>query len=57
MLYETECSAAKKQVTKMGITNMRILRWTCNKTRNDRIRNASIRDMEGGAPIELNLRE
>ena len=36
---------------------MRMLRWMCGKTRNDRIRNANIRDMVGVAPIEDKLRE
>ena len=36
---------------------MRMLRWMCGKTRNDRIRNANIRDMARVAPIDDNLRE
>ena len=46
MLYETECWVTKKQqVIKMSVAEMRMLRWMCGKTRNDRIRNANIHDM------------
>ena len=58
MRYGIECWAAKKQqVIKMSIAEMRLLRWMCGKTGNDRIRNANIRDMVGVASIEDKLRE
>ena len=58
ILYETKCWSAKKQhVTKMNVTEMRMLSWMCGKTRNDRIKNANIRDMVGVTPIEDMLKE
>ena len=36
---------------------MRMMQWMCSKIRNDRIRNASIHDMVGIAPIEDELRD
>ena len=41
----------------MSVAEMRMLRWLCGKTRNDRIRNANIRDMIEVAPTEDKLRE
>ena len=58
MLYGTECWATKKQhVDKMSVAEMRMLRWMCGKTRQDRIRNECIREWVGVAPIEDKLRE
>ena len=58
MLYGTKCWVTKKQqVIKMSVAEMRMLRWMCGKTRNDRIRNVNIRDMVGVALIEDNIRE
>ncbi|KAL7247477.1 hypothetical protein ACSBR2_002399 [Camellia fascicularis] len=50
--------AIKKQhVDKMSVAEMRMLRWMCGKTRQDRIRNECIREWVGVAPIEDKLRE
>ncbi|CAL5326839.1 unnamed protein product [Camellia sinensis] len=58
MLYGTECWATKKQhVDKMSVAEMRMLRWMCGKTRQDRIRNECIWEWVGVAPIEDKLRE
>ncbi|CAL5439689.1 unnamed protein product [Camellia sinensis] len=58
MLYGTECWATKKQhVDKMSVAEMRMLRWMCGKTRQDKIRNECIREWVGVAPIEDKLRE
>ncbi|CAN6714712.1 unnamed protein product [Malus baccata var. baccata] len=44
MLYDTECWAVKYQhVHKMGVAEMRMLRWICGHTRKDKIRNEDIR--------------
>ena len=58
MLYGTECWPIKKQqVNKISVADMRMLRWMCGKTRRDRIRNETVREMVGVAPIEEKLRE
>ena len=41
----------------MTIVNMKMLRWMCGKTRNDKISNTNIRDMVGVAPIKDKLKE
>ena len=44
MICGTECWAIKKQyICRMGVTEMRILRWISRNTRKDRIRNEEIR--------------
>ncbi|KAM1032662.1 hypothetical protein FF1_036269 [Malus domestica] len=58
MLYGTECWAVKHQhIHKMGVAEMRMLRWMCGHTRNDKIRNEDIRGKVGVAEIEGKLRE
>ncbi|KAJ7957951.1 Retrovirus-related Pol polyprotein LINE-1 [Quillaja saponaria] len=58
MLYGTECWAVKKQHShKMGVAEMRMLRWMTGHTRNDRIRNEEIRRKVEVAPIEEKMRE
>ena len=58
LLYDTECLAHKKQhIQKMSITEMRMLRWMCGKTRKDKVRNEDIRHQVGIVPIEDKLRE
>ncbi|KAL5176375.1 LINE-1 retrotransposable element ORF2 protein [Glycine soja] len=52
ILYGTECWAAKSQhENKVGVAEMRMLRWMCGKTRQDKIRNEAIRERVGVAPI------
>ncbi|KAM1889548.1 hypothetical protein ACFX13_047518 [Malus domestica] len=58
MLYGTECWAVKHQhVHKMGVAEMRMLRWMCGHTRKDKIRNEDIRGKVGVAGIEGKMRE
>lgn len=58
MLYGAECWPAKKQHEhKMGVAEMRMLRWMCGHTRLDRIRNEDIRNKVGVAPVEEKMRE
>ncbi|KAH1239249.1 Phospholipid-transporting ATPase 3 [Glycine max] len=52
ILYGTKCWAVKSQhETKVGVAEMRMLRWMCGKTRQDKIRNGAIRERVGVAPI------
>ncbi|KAL5177917.1 hypothetical protein HKD37_08G023600 [Glycine soja] len=52
ILYGTECWAVKSQhENKVGVAEMRMLRWMCGKTRQDKIRNEAIRERVGIAPI------
>ncbi|KAH1190117.1 Craniofacial development protein 2 [Glycine max] len=52
ILYGTECWMVKSQhETKVGVAEMRMLRWMCGKTRQDKIRNGAIRERVGVAPI------
>jgi len=49
MLYGTECWAIKSQHgSKVRVAEMRMLRWMSGKTRQDRIRNDTIREREWG---------
>ncbi|KAM1129870.1 hypothetical protein ACFX19_045301 [Malus domestica] len=58
MLYGTECWAVKHQhVHKMGVAEMRMLRWMCGHTRKDKIRNEDTRGKVGVAEIEGKMRE
>ncbi|KAH1210522.1 LINE-1 retrotransposable element ORF2 protein [Glycine max] len=52
ILYGIECWAVKSQhENKVGVAEMRMLRWMCGKTRQDKIRNEAIRERVGVAPI------
>ncbi|KAH1220391.1 LINE-1 retrotransposable element ORF2 protein [Glycine max] len=52
ILYGTECWAVKSQhENKVGVAEMKMLRWMCGKTRQDKIRNETIRERVGVAPI------
>jgi hypothetical protein len=56
MLYGAECWPTKRQhVQQMSVAQMRMLRWMCDHTRKDRIRNEVILDRVGVAPIEEKL--
>ena len=57
MLYGAECWAANKQVHKMSVAEMRMLRWMSDKTRKDKIRNEFIRWSLGVVPIGDKMRE
>ncbi|KAM1765238.1 hypothetical protein ACFX11_004391 [Malus domestica] len=58
MLYGTECWAVKHQhVHKMGVAEMRMLRWMCGHTRKDKIRNEDIQGKVGVVEIVGKLRE
>jgi len=48
MLYGTECWAVKSQhESQVRVAEMRMLRWMSGKTRQDRIRNNTIRERVG----------
>jgi hypothetical protein len=58
MLYGTECWAVKSQhENQVSVVEMRMLRWMSGKTRHDRIRNDTIRERVGVAPIVEKLVE
>ncbi|KAL5130219.1 THO complex subunit 4A [Glycine soja] len=58
ILYGTECWAVKSQhENKVGVAEMRMLRWMCGKTRQDKIRNEAIRERVGVAPIVEKMME
>jgi hypothetical protein len=47
MFYGTECWAVKNQhENKVSVAHMSMLRWLSGKTRQDRIRNDTIRERE-----------
>ncbi|KAM7467464.1 hypothetical protein LguiB_015026 [Lonicera macranthoides] len=51
-VYGTECWAVKSQhENKLSVAEMRMLRWMSGKTRKDKIRNVTIREGVGVAPI------
>ncbi|KAG2584028.1 hypothetical protein PVAP13_6KG257624 [Panicum virgatum] len=52
MLYGAECWPAKRRhVQQLSVAEMRMLRWFCEHTRRDRVRNEAIRDRVGVATI------
>ncbi|RCV17714.1 hypothetical protein SETIT_3G241500v2 [Setaria italica] len=56
MLYDAECWPTKRQqVQQISVAEMRMLRWICDHTRRDRVRNEDIRDRLEVAPIEEKL--
>lgn len=51
-MYGAKCWPVKNsQVQKMQVAKMRMLRWMCEHTRSDRIRNKDIRDEVGVASV------
>ncbi|KAH1188137.1 hypothetical protein GmHk_U059979 [Glycine max] len=53
VLSDCECWAVKSQhETKVGVAEMRMLRWMCGKTRQDKIRNGAIRERVGAPIVE-----
>jgi len=57
MLYGAESWAANKQLHKMSVAELRMLRWMSDKTRKNKIRNEFIRGSSGLAPISDKMRE
>jgi len=58
LLYGTECWAIMRHHTqKMSVAEMRILRWMCDNTLRDKVRNENIRTKIGVASIEEKMRE
>ncbi|XP_016482341.1 uncharacterized protein LOC107803216 [Nicotiana tabacum] len=58
ILYGVECWPFKNSyVQQMKVAEMGILRWMCEHTRLDRIRNKVIRDKVRVAPLEEKMRE
>ena len=58
MLYGAECWPIKKpQAQRLMVVNMRMIRWMCQYTRLDRVRNVLIRERAGVAPLEEKMRE
>ncbi|XP_070010103.1 uncharacterized protein [Nicotiana sylvestris] len=53
MLYGAKCWPVKNSpVQKMRVAEMRMLRWMCGCTRQDRIKNEAIRDIVGVDSVE-----
>ncbi|XP_054787150.1 uncharacterized protein LOC129293296 [Prosopis cineraria] len=58
MLYSSECWALTgQQEHKVGVAEMRMLRWMCGHTRKDKIRNEHISEKVRVAPIEEKMVE
>ena len=58
ILYGSECWTLKEQHDRsVGVAEMRMLRWMCDYTRKDRIRNDIIREKIGVAPIKEKMTE
>ena len=58
LLYDTECWAIKRHhAQKMSVAEMRMLRWMCDNTRRNDVRNEDIRTKIDIAPIEEKMRE
>ncbi|PUZ74593.1 hypothetical protein GQ55_1G077500 [Panicum hallii var. hallii] len=56
MLYGAECWPTKRRhVQQLSVAEMCMLRWFCEHTRRDRVRNKEIRDKVRVAPIEEKL--
>ncbi|XP_070037020.1 uncharacterized protein [Nicotiana tomentosiformis] len=58
LLYGAECWPVKNShIQKMKVAVMRMLRWMCEHTRLDKIRNEDIWDEVGVAPMDDKMRE
>ncbi|KAM2568845.1 hypothetical protein TB2_009032 [Malus domestica] len=58
MLYGIECWVVKHQhIHKISVAEMRMLRWMCGHTRNDKIRNEDIQGKVRVAETEAKVRE
>ena len=57
LLCGVECWLIKKQVQRMKVAEIRMIRWMCGHTRLEKIRNEVIRSKIGVAAIEDKMRE
>lgn len=58
MLHGTEAASARKtEERKTIVAEMRMLRWNCGVTREDRVRNAHIRRSTNVTEVSKKLRE
>jgi hypothetical protein len=58
MIYDVECWVTKGQhIQKISVAEIRMLRWICDHTRRDQIRNIYIQDKLGVTPIQEKLIE
>jgi len=58
LTYGAQCWPIKKvQVQRMMVAKVRMIRWMCNYTRMDKIRNEVIREKVRVAPLEHKMRE
>jgi hypothetical protein len=56
MLYGAECWPTKmRHVQQLSVAEIRILRWICDHTRRDWVRNDDIRERLGVTPVEEKL--
>jgi hypothetical protein len=56
MLYGAECWPTKRRhVQQPSVAEMRMLRWICDHTKRDRVRNDDIREIQGVVPVEKKL--
>jgi hypothetical protein len=56
MLYGAECWPTKmRHVQQLSVAEMHMLRWICDNTGRDRVRNDDIRERLGVAPVEEKL--
>jgi hypothetical protein len=56
MLYRAQCWPTKRQhVQQLSVAEIHMLRWICDNTRRDRVRNDDIRERLGVAPVEKKL--
>ncbi|VDO76071.1 unnamed protein product [Heligmosomoides polygyrus] len=58
LLYGSVCWAlGKAQERQLHAAKMRMLRWACGRTRQDKVRNENVRTVMKTAPIQLKMRE
>ncbi|XP_070029240.1 uncharacterized protein [Nicotiana sylvestris] len=58
MLYGTKCWPVKNShIQKIKVAEMRMLRWMCEHTKMDKIRNEAIREKVGVAPMDNKMKE
>ncbi|KAF3627324.1 putative pre-mRNA-processing factor 6-like [Capsicum annuum] len=58
LLYGAECWPVKNShIQKMKVAEMRMLRWMCGLTREDRVRNETIREKVGVTSVECKMRK